>query len=228
MSLALSAHPNFEKSRTAMVLSQLAPSGVRDERVLAAYQGIPREIFVPHALQGVAYVDEDIPLERERCLLAPLVHGQMVEAAAIGPEDKVLDIGGATGYSAAVLSCLARSVVALDQDTDFLKSAQSDWTSLGLTSISPVVGPHIWGAAGQGPFDVIFINGAVARVPEALLDQLAAGGRLVCLLVPEGDLVGALVCFTKLANGQIVHEVVADAVNRDYLAGFGPPAGFTL
>lgn len=228
MPLSLSSHSDFVKSRETMILSQLAPSGVGDERVLAAYRAIPREAFVPHTLQGVAYADEDIALGRGRVLLAPLVHGRMVEAAAIGPNDKVLDIGGSVGYSAAVLSCLARSVVALDQDTDFLKSAQSDWASLGLLSISPVVGPHIWGAAGQGPFDVIFINGAVPNVPDALLDQLAAGGRLVCVLVPAGDVVGAVVCFTKLANGQMIHRVGADAVNRDYLTGFEPSAGFAL
>lgn len=226
MPLALSSHQNFEKAREAMVLSQLAPSGVVDERVLTAYRCVPREVFVPHTVCGVAYGDAPVPVGGGRVLLDPLVHGLMLEAASVKTGDKVLDIGGATGYSAAVLSYLARSIVALEQETEFLKTAQNNWASLGLCSIAAVLGPHVFGVAGQGPFDVIVVNGAVASIPDPLLDQLAFGGRLVCVLLSPGDLVGRVACFTKLSSGQLVHAVVADALNTEYLAGFAPPATF--
>ena len=102
--------------RKAMVEGQILPNNVTDERIAEAFLEIPREPFVPSTMRAVAYVDEDMPVAPGRCLLAPVVLARLLQAAAIGPEDAVLDVGCASGYSTAVLARLASAVVALECD----------------------------------------------------------------------------------------------------------------
>lgn len=221
-------HPDFEAARAAMVLSQLFPSGVLSGRVLDAYRAIPREVFVPRELQSLSYSDSDLTLGEGRVLLSPLLHGRMVEAAGIGPGDRVLDIGGGNGYSAAVLSRLCAFVTALEERADLLKQAEGHWISLGLSSILPVVGSHACGAAGHGPYHVILINGAVPFVPFSLLDQLRVGGRLVCVLTPPHSFVGQIVCLKKREGGEVGRRVIADVLHEGYLSGFSSVSDFSF
>ena len=107
---------DFAAARTNMVNNQVRPNKVTDDRVLAALAAVPRERFVPEAMAGNAYVDEDIAVAAGRYLMEPMVLARLLQAAAIEPDDVVLDIGCATGYSAAVLAQLAATVVALDCD----------------------------------------------------------------------------------------------------------------
>ncbi len=231
----VSKHPAFEAARIAMVNSQLSTSRIITPEVLEAYRTVARELYVPADRQGVCYLDDDVSFGNGRVLIEPLVHALMVENAGIKPLDRVLDIGGVTGYSAAILSRLSSHVVALDEDAAALHAGQTIWENTGSVGIKAVCGAHEKGCATEEPFDVIVINGAVAEVPQALFSQLSPGGRLVCVVTPfakssTGALdkgVGRIILYTRLENGQMTHAVIADA-SVPYLAGFEPKPVFTF
>jgi protein-L-isoaspartate(D-aspartate) O-methyltransferase len=209
---------NFEKARENMVLSQLQPSGIVSEGVMAAYQSVPREDFVPNGLRGVSYLDDDIPLGGGRIVMEPLLHALMVQDAALTAADKVLDIGGATGYSAAVLAHLAGEVVALEQEEKLLGEANNHWKDLGLSSkITPVVGDHNGGYPENAPYRAIFINGAVAEIPANLLGQLAEGGVLYAVLLQEDASMGKIVAVRKDMSQTVLGEGVTS-----YVPSFAP------
>ena len=172
-----------------MVESQLRPNKVTDPVVLGAMRTIPREKFVPRGLQGFAYVDEDVPLGKGRFLREPVIIARLIQAAGIGKEDIVLDIGCNTGYTTAVMSHLAATVVGLEFDDALAKGADKLLQELDITNAVVVCKPDMRaGYADQGPYNVILINGSVAAVPEALKQQLADGGRLVTVQSKDGHM----------------------------------------
>lgn len=216
---------NFESARKAMVESQLQPSGIVDGRVDEAFMQTPREMFVPNALRGVSYMDDNIEIGNGRTLMAPLILGQMVQNAALGKKAKVLDVGCGTGYSTAILARLAAEIVALDRDEKLLHSARLNWENLDLQNISPVLGNHTDGYAGAAPYDAIFINGAVAKAPMNLMSQLKKGGKLYCVLVEKGQSTGRIVVYTHVEQGEPISRVLADSM-APYLTGFDPQVEF--
>ena len=217
---------NFEKARENMVLSQLQPSGVVSELVMDAYKAVPREMFVPNALRGVSYLDDDIQLGGGRTLMEPLLHGLMVQDAGLTSADKVLDIAGATGYSAAVLAHVAGSVIAVEQEEKLLQDANGHWKTLALSGkIMPVVGDHVGGYASGAPYKAIIVNGAVADVPVALLAQLADGGALYAVLMPRDSAIGKVVAVRQDKAGVISQTVLGEGVTN-YAPGFLPEQGF--
>jgi len=176
---------DFAAARLNMVESQVRVNAVTDGRLIAALGAVPRERFVPMSRQGVAYVDEDIRVgdgNPPRFLMEPRVFAKLAQLAAIGPDDLVLDIGCGTGYSTAVLSRLAGTVVALESDEDLAARAGATLSDLGVDNAVVVSGPLAEGYAKQAPYDVIFVNGAVEELPEAILPQLREGGRLVAVV----------------------------------------------
>lgn len=181
--------------RQAMVDGQIRPNNVTDERVTAALLTVPREVFLPKALRGVAYVDEDIPIGGGRFLMEPVVFARLLQAAAIGPDDAVLDVGCGTGYSSAVLAQLASAVVALEVDPELAQRANANLTELGADNVAVVQGRLSEGYAEQGPYDIIFVNGAAENEPEALTRQLGEGGRM--LLVERRRGVGKAVSYAR-------------------------------
>ena len=158
--------------------------------------------------------------------MEPLVHALMVERAAIKPTDKVLDIGGLTGYSAAILMKLAKAVVAIEQDAEALDAAKSIWLGLGMPGIMPVCAAPDAGCPAYAPYDVILINGGLVTVPQSLIDQLAPQGRLVCVEIKPGSQVGQIRLYTKQAN-KLSGLTIADA-NIPYLPGFAPEPTFVF
>jgi protein-L-isoaspartate(D-aspartate) O-methyltransferase len=175
---------DFAQARSAMVDSQVAPSSVTDRRLLAAMRRIPRERYVPEAQRDLAYIDRDVPLAAGRVLRAPAPFARLVQLAAIGETDKVLDAGAATGYSTAVIAALAGRVVALETDAALAKSARDNLAAEGLTNTSIVTGQMQ--AAGEAPFDVVVVEDVVAAAPPQLLALLGEGGRLVALIGAGG------------------------------------------
>jgi len=173
---------NFEQARFNMVENQVRANRVTDPAVLTAMETVPRELFVPKALRGIAFVDEDLAMDNGRYLMEPLVLARMVQAVALQPSDVVLDVGCATGYSTAVLAHIASTVVALESDPELVQRATRTLTDLSLDNAVVVAGPLADGYPGQAPYDVIVIGGAVAAVPDSLRDQLADGGRLVAVV----------------------------------------------
>lgn len=165
-----------------MVLSQLRPNRVTSDRVAEAMDTVPREEFVPKELRGVAYLDEDLEVAPGRFIVEPRVFGRLLQEADIKSTEVVLDIGCGTGYSAAVLGFLAQAVVAIESDPALVETASATLSRLECDNVAVVDGALADGNAKQGPYNVIHINGAISSAPQSLLDQLAEGGRLVCVL----------------------------------------------
>lgn len=174
---------NFEAMRRAMVESQLRTTGVNDPRVVAAMGEVPRERFVPVERRALAYMDRPVALGSDRALNIPEATGLMLTAAAVRASDKVLLVGAASGYTAALLDRLAAHVVALEEDTALLTFAREN---LAGARVELVEGPLNHGWAAGAPYDLIFVDGLVEHVSDALVDQLADGGRLACALLDRG------------------------------------------
>ncbi|MGE0213083.1 MAG: protein-L-isoaspartate O-methyltransferase [Parvibaculaceae bacterium] len=178
---------DFSIQRLNMVESQVRPNGVTDARIIAAMGSIPRERFVPEGRRAIAYMDEEIiiattPTGRRRYLIEPMVLARLLQLAALKPTDILLDIGCGTGYSTAVAAALAESVVAVEENAGLAQIAGETLSELGIANAAVVQGPHAQGLPSEAPFDVILINGRVPAVPQALVEQLKPGGRLVAVV----------------------------------------------
>ncbi|HZL30787.1 MAG TPA: protein-L-isoaspartate O-methyltransferase [Pseudolabrys sp.] len=175
---------DFAAARRHMVDGQVRTADVTDLRIISAMLEVPRERFVPPQAAGLAYLDLGLPLKdmgaAARSLLKPMVLAKLIQAADLAPDAKVLVVGCATGYSAAVLARIAGQVVALEQDEKLAPIAQA--ALAGIPNVSAVKGPLAGGWAKAAPYDAILIDGAVEEVPEVLSTQLKDGGRLVCVL----------------------------------------------
>src|SRR5262249_39102149 len=186
---------DFAAARRMMVDGQVRTSDVTDPRIIAAMLELPRERSGPHAKADVANLDFDVPAaEAERGkparrLLKPMVLAKLVQAAAVGASDHVLDVGCASGYSSALLARLARSVTALEEAEAPRRRARGHLKCIGADNVTVAAGPLTQGWQGAAPYDVIFLNGATEIAPDALTHQLKAGGRLVAVLAraPTGQ-----------------------------------------
>jgi protein-L-isoaspartate(D-aspartate) O-methyltransferase len=207
-------------ARRLMVEGQIRTADVTDTAVLEAMQTLPRELFLPPALAQLAYLDGDVPVRRGRTLLRPMVLAKLVQAARIDREDRVLDLGCATGYSAAVLSRLAGSVVALDEDTELVRQAKEALASVGATNIEVVTGPLTAGWPAGGPYDVIFLDGATEIAPDALGPQLKPDGCVVGVYSPTAASKATIFHFIE---GHMVGRPLFDAAARVLPGFFAPP-----
>ncbi len=175
----------YTSARRNMVENQIRANRVHDSRLIAAFADIPREVFVAKSHKPIAYLDECIPLGGSgRFIMEPMLTARLMQAAAITPLDVVLEIGGASGYTAALLARLASTVVALECDPDLAATAQEALTALEIDTVSVVQGALADGYPQQAPYDVIFFNGAIAAVPDSISAQLAEDGRLLAVLDP--------------------------------------------
>ena len=177
---------DFDKARANMVESQIRTNKVTDERLVAAMRAIPREIFVPPALQGVAYVDEDLNVGGGRYMTEPMVLARLLQSADVGPEDAVLVIGSTTGYAVALLAQLAETVVGIEDDAELVNAADKNLAALGIDNAAVIRLSLAEGYAKQAPYDVILIEGRCGVVPEVITRQLAPGGRLVTVTDERG------------------------------------------
>lgn len=170
-------------ARAAMIAGQLLPNRVTDARIADAVQAVPRELFVPKGLRGIACIDDDLEIAPGRYLMEPMVFGRLLAAAGIAAHETVLDVGCASGYSTAVLARLAETVIALEEDAQLARQAEENLAKLGANNAVVLETPLAEGVpAEQGPFNAILLEGAVETVPEALTSRLADGGRLLCVL----------------------------------------------
>jgi len=213
----------FSVARQNMVESQLRPNGVTDTSLISALGAVEREKFTGKSSAAIAYFDEDLPVGNGRFLLQPMVLGRLLQLAKIKPDDLVLDVGPATGYSSAVIAQLAESVVGLEQDDDLCGTASETLVELGVTNAVIICGQHANGIANEAPFDVIVINGQISQIPQALTDQLAEGGRLVAVIGPQNQ--GKATVFIKREE-KLSSRAAFDA-SALFLAGFeSADAGF--
>ncbi|MFN0043161.1 MAG: protein-L-isoaspartate O-methyltransferase family protein [Alphaproteobacteria bacterium] len=214
----------FAAARHNMVESQIRTNKVTDPGLLGALLEVPRENFVPAALQGIAYVDEDLDLGGGRFLMEPMVMARLIQIAEPRAGDKALVIGCSSGYSTAVLGRLCASVVAVESDGMLASQAARTLADLGLTNAVVERGALDDGCAVRGPYEVILFDGAIEILPEAILDQLAEGGRLVGVVIERGIGRGTLVL---RRGGVISRRSVFDAAVPT-LPGFRAPPGFVF
>lgn len=175
--------PDFAARRTMMVDNQVRPSDVTKLPIIEAMLAIPRERFVPGALVEAAYVGENLPMGPGRVLLDPRTLAKMLDALDIRPQDLVLDVAPATGYSSAVIARMAEAVVAVEGDDSLADEAESALGALGLGNV--VVERHapLDGAPAHGPYDVIVVQGGIEVFPDSLTAQLKDGGRAAALFL---------------------------------------------
>lgn len=217
---------NYAQARTNMVDCQIHTNGVIDPRILTAFETLPREEFLPKEIQSIAYNDEDIAMGSGRLLLEPQVHARMVQLVDPKANDSVLVIGDSCGYAAAVFANMVGTVFIVE-DKDFTDQIDKKLQSLDINNVVTIDGDITMGDASKAPFDVIFINGAVASVPEVLLNQLSEGGRLVAIIKDAGETMGRVTVFEKAPNGNCSSYPHFSA-GCAYLAGFEPKAQFSF
>ena len=174
----------FATERFSMVESQLRQRGIRDERLLAAMSKVPRHEFVSQQNWNEAYADHPIPIAEKQTTSQPYMIAAMVQAAEIKPGDRVLEIGAGSGYQTAVLAELARQVFAVERYASLTETAQKTLERLGYRNAKIVTGDGSLGLPESAPFDAIIVSAAAPSIPQALVDQLAVGGRL---LIPIGE-----------------------------------------
>jgi protein-L-isoaspartate(D-aspartate) O-methyltransferase len=216
---------NFATARSHMIESQLQPNKITDERVLAAFAAIRRELFVPEALRAVTYIDEDLPLGGGRYLMEPMVAARLIQAAVVARTETVLVVGAGTGYEAAVLSVLARKVVALEEDAELARRARAALVDHAIAAVEPVEGPLLRGHRPRAPYDAILFGGAVAEMPSEVVEQLAEGGRLLAVVRSGGGIGHAVL--TKRTGGGLARRVIFDAATP-LLPSFLPAATFVF
>lgn len=208
-----------------MVDGQIHTAGVVDERLLAAFSTIPRELFVPEKLQSIAYTDEDLDIGQGRYLIEPIVHAKMLQAAAPNADDIVLDIGAGGGYSSAILAPMVTTVISVENNKRQMDKGVRAWKKLDLCNIVQVEADLKEGVQNQAPYSLICINGAVAEVPQAILDQLSVGGRLITVVRHNTQCLGKATLFMKNENGTVSSKPLFDA-GTPFLEGFEPQVAF--
>lgn len=203
---------DFSLARVRMIESQIRPNGVTDRRIIQAMADIPRENFVPSHRRSLAYMDEDVDISSKhhaqpRFLLEPMTLARLVQLLDLEADETVLDVGCGTGYSTAVLAYVAKTVVALECDSDLARQASENLAALGLANARVVTGTLKTGWLADAPFDAILVNGRVPAPPLELLAQLKEHGRLAAV-VGEND-IGQGALFTR--NGALSVRYAFDA-----------------
>jgi protein-L-isoaspartate(D-aspartate) O-methyltransferase len=204
---------DFAQARRIMVDGQLRTFDVNDIPLLDAMDTVPRELFVLPGREELAYIDQDVLVgdgAERRYMLSPMILGRLVQALGIEAGDRILDVACGRGYASAVFSELGAQVTALESDDALAGAARQSLSAAGASNVTVVTGPLEQGHQGNAPYDAILINGAVEVRPEALLQQLAEGGRLACvkgrgraaratLYVRTGDAIGERALFEAAA-----------------------------
>lgn len=190
---------DYSKARANMVDSQIRIDDVTVPSLISALRQVPRERFVRPDQAAIAYIGDPIEVAKGRWLLDPRTFAKLAQLAAIQPTDRVLVVGGATGYSAAVLAQLAAEVVVLDSDEALAAQSDENVKALGLTNVKVARGELSAGYADGAPYDVIFLDGAVQTRPDKLLAQLRQDGRLVGIITDKS--IGKAHIFTNSSAG---------------------------
>lgn len=206
--------------RHAMVASQLRTNAVSDQRILVAMNTLPREAFVPAEVRELAYRDTALPVAGGRAINLPMVTGRLLTEAYLEKGDRVLLIGAAGGYTAAILAQIVAEVVAVEQDAALAALAREALAS--MPNVRVVEAPLNAGHAEDAPYDVLIVDGAIQHVPDVLVGQVKTGGRVVTGLVEHGVI--------RLASGRktdggfgLTPFMDSDCV---VLPGFATPQGF--
>lgn len=215
---------DFAQQRVTMVDTQVRPSDVTSFTIIDAMLSIPREEFVPADKRDLAYVGGPIDVAPGRHLLDARVTGKMLDAIDVKPTDVVLEIGAGGGYITALLARMSQAVVAVEVNADLAAEAEASLGAQGLDNAAVMAADMALGSAKNAPFDAIFVSGAVEEVPQALLDQLRDGGRIIAIVM-EGAL-GEVRLGLKTA-GHVSWRMEFNAT-AEVLPGFARAPGFVF
>ena len=189
-----------------MVERQLRRRGISDERVLAAMERVPRDLFVPESLRDLAYEDGALPIGYGQTISQPYIVAVICSLLELSGSGRVLDVGTGSGYQAAVLAELADEVMTIERVPELAERAKTALAEAGYRDVDVRVGDGALGVPDKAPFDGIAVAAAAPTIPEALYDQLADGGRLV---LPRGSRWGQdLVLVLKTREGPVERESV--------------------
>ena len=184
-----------------MVAEQLRPHGVTDERVLQAMAAVPREEFLHPRMRRHAYEDRALAIDCGQTISQPLVVALMIQSASPQPDDVVLEVGTGSGYAAAVVSRLCRKVVSVEREPALAEHASATLRRLMFDNVEVAVGDGSLGWPGDAPYGVILVAAAARAVPEALVDQMADGGRMVIPVATSSDEPQDLRLYTRRPEG---------------------------
>jgi protein-L-isoaspartate(D-aspartate) O-methyltransferase len=185
--------------RQRMVEQQLRARGIGDERVLAAMARVPRHEFTPPAFRDRAYEDHPLPIGQEQTISQPYIVALMLEALALRPEDRVLEVGTGSGYVTALLGELTSEVFSVERHAALANEASAVLARLGYSNVNVIAGDGSHGFPAAAPFDAILVSAAANQAPPALLAQLANGGRM---MIPIGTADSQQLQLIKMQNGQ--------------------------
>ena len=214
---------DFSQRRTMMVDTQVRPSDVTKYPIIDAMLTVPREAFVPDGQRDAAYADVLVPLGAGRVMIEPRSFAKMLDALSVQPSELVLVVGAGLGYGAAVLARLGEFVVALEEDA-LAGEAESRLSEAGIDNVAVIPGTLTEGAAKHGPYDVIFVEGAIEALPESLAGQLREGGRIVAIFA-DGNL--GTVRIGQKIDGHINWRFAFNA-SAPLLPGFARAKDFAL
>lgn len=222
---------SLEKARFNMIEQQVRPWEVLDPAVLALLESVPRDAFVSDAHRALAYMDMELPLGSgaDQVMLAPRVQARLVQDLAIQPTDKVLEIGTGSGYTTALLARLGQRVVSLEIDGAIATQARANLQRAGITNadvrVADATANGFAACAAEGPWNAILLGGSLADVPQALLDLLAPGGRLIAITGQEPMMRATLV--TRVEAARFHTAQPWDAV-APRLQNFAEPSRFSF
>lgn len=194
---------NTQLARMNMVNNQIYTNHVLAPELLQTLSELPREYFVPKAYEGIAYMDNDIPVGKGRFLMDPMTFARLVQVSGVSKESTVLDVGCSTGYSTAVFAALAKKVIAIEEDEKLASDANYTLNQLGANNVIIISERLSQGHPEGGPYNVIFINGMVNKIPPLLFSQLADGGKLIAV-VRQANGLGDAVVYTR--EGDVMAE----------------------
>ncbi len=214
---------NIEQARFNMIEQQIRPWDVLDLSVLALLAIVKREDFVPAAHLALAFVDTEVPLPGDQCMLAPKVEARILQELAVHKHERVLEIGAGSGHMAALLAHKAQHVTTFEVNPELAAFATINLKRAGVMNASVVQADGARAALSDGPFDVIVLSGSVAEVPENLLAQLKVGGRLAAIVGAEPVMRAVLV--TRTGEQGLERTVLFDTVAQR-LSGFAEPTRF--
>ena len=191
---------DFKIARKNMVENQIRANKVTSLNVINAFLDVPREKFVPDALQEISYVDEDIQLSRNRFMMKPMILARLFQSLHLKGNENILHVGSNSGYGSAILSRMCSSVISLESDKKLFETSIHTFSNMGFDNVVPLHGSMENGVEKEAPFDIIFIEGSIETEPKSLFGQLNENGKLIAIIRPANIKIGKAKLFFKISN----------------------------
>ena len=191
---------DFKIARKNMVENQIRANKVTSLNIINAFLDVPREKFVPDALQEISYVDEDIQLSRNRFMMKPMILARLFQSLNLKGNENILHVGSNSGYGSAILSRMCSSVISLESDKKLFETSIHTFSNMGFDNVVPLHGSMENGVEKEAPFDIIFIEGSIETEPKSLFGQLNENGKLIAIIRPANIKIGKAKLFFKISN----------------------------